>query len=54
MKMTDPRWPASEGWVKLQQIVRSGGREGPINVHYLFNEATKAIDDFKVVLPGAR
>jgi len=52
--MSDPRWLASEGWVKMQQIVQSGGREGPINVHYLLNRTTGAIDDFKIVLPGAR
>jgi hypothetical protein len=54
LKMTDARWPASEGWVKMQQMVQSGGREGPINVHYLHNTATGAIDDFKIVLQGAR
>ena len=54
LKMTDPRWHASDGWVKMQQVVESGGREGPINVHYLFNEAAKAVDDFKIVLPGRR
>ena len=47
LKMTDPRWPASDGWVKMQQVIQSGGREGPINVHYLMNKATGAIDDFK-------
>jgi hypothetical protein len=54
LRMTDPRWPKSDGWVKMQQIVDSGGREGPINVHYLFNKMTGAIDDFKIVLPGRR
>jgi hypothetical protein len=54
LKMTDPRWPASEGWTKMQQIIQSGGREGPVNVHYLYNTATGAIDDFKIILQGAR
>ncbi len=54
LKMTDPRWPGSDGWVKMQQVIESGGREGPINVHYLFNETTGEVDDFKIVLPGAR
>jgi hypothetical protein len=53
-QMTDPRWPGSEGWVKMQQVIESGGREGPINVHYLLNQTTGAIDDFKIVLPGPR
>jgi len=54
LRMTDPRWPGSEGWVKMQQVIQSGGREGPINVHYLLNRTTGAIDDFKIVLPGPR
>jgi hypothetical protein len=54
LKMTDPRWPATEGWTKMQQVIQSGGREGPINVHYLLNQTTGAIDDFKIVLQGAR
>ncbi len=48
--MTDPRWPASEGWVKMQQVIKPVGE--PINVHYLFNEVSGAIDDFKIILPG--
>jgi RHS repeat-associated protein len=54
LQMTDPRWPGSEGWVKMQQVIESGGRERPINVHYLSNQTTGAIDDFKIVLPGPR
>ena len=54
IKMTDKRWPGSEGWVKMQQVIQSDGREGPINIHYVYNEVTGAIDDFKVVLPGPR
>lgn len=50
LKMTDPRWPASEGWVKMQQIINSA--DDPINVHYVFNEVTGAVDDLKIVLPG--
>ncbi|MDR2512607.1 MAG: hypothetical protein LBD01_02265 [Puniceicoccales bacterium] len=46
IKMTDPRWPASDGWVKMQQVINSGGREGPINVHYVRNTITGAVDDF--------
>jgi hypothetical protein len=52
--MTDPRWPASDGWVKVQQMVQSAGRDGPINVHYVYNTVTGAIDDLKIVLPGVR
>lgn len=54
LKMTDPRWPASDGWVKMQQVIQSGGREGPINVHYLRNTITGATADPKIVLPGVR
>ena len=52
IKMTDPRWPASDGWVKMQQMIKPGGE--PINVHYLQNTATGAVDDIKIVIPGAR
>jgi hypothetical protein len=54
IRMTDTRWPASEGWVKMQQIIHPGGSEGPINVHYLLNTTTGAIDDFKIVLSSPR
>jgi len=54
LRMTDPRWPGSEGWVKMQQIVASGGQGGPINVHYVLNSTAGAVDDFKIVLPGPR
>lgn len=47
IKMTDPRWPASEGWVKMQQIIG----ENKTNVHYLYNKTTGMIDDFKIKLP---
>jgi RHS repeat-associated protein len=52
--MSDPRWPASQGWVKMQRMVESGGREGTINVHYVYNTVTGLVDDLKIVLPGAR
>lgn len=39
--MTDPRWPASEGWVKVQQIVNG------INIHYVQNTVTGSVADFK-------
>jgi hypothetical protein len=47
--MGDPRWPASEGWVKYQQTIEPGGREGDISVHYNYNTKTGEVDDFKVV-----
>ncbi|MGF1467078.1 MAG: RHS repeat-associated core domain-containing protein, partial [Sandaracinaceae bacterium] len=54
IRMTDSRWLASDGWVKMSQFVNSGGRAGPIQVHYVLNTITGAIDDLKIVLPGAR
>jgi RHS repeat-associated protein len=39
--MTDPRWPAAEGWVKMQQIIDG------VNIHYVYNERTGMADDFK-------
>lgn len=43
--MNDPRWPASEGWVKMQQIVHTS--RGNINIHYVYNQTLKIFDDFK-------
>ena len=39
--MTDPRWLAADGWVKMQQI------ENGVNIHYVRNTITGAVDDFK-------
>jgi filamentous hemagglutinin len=37
--MGDARWPASDGWIKMQQ--RSN------QIHYNMNTQTGAVDDFK-------
>jgi hypothetical protein len=50
--MTDARWHHTEGWIKMQQIVQPGG--GEINVHYVWNRITGAVDDFKIIMPGPR
>lgn len=49
IKMNDDRWPHEEGWMKMQQTIRSGGEEGPINVHY-----SDAVDDFKIDIRGEK
>jgi len=41
--LKDPRWPASDGWVKMTH------REGGVDVHYVRNTVTGAVDDFKIV-----
>lgn len=53
LRMTDPRWPAEEGWVKMQQIVKPKYGD-PINVHYVRNRVTGEIDDIKIKLPERR
>ncbi|MHC2148959.1 hypothetical protein ACVI9W_004941 [Pseudomonas sp. 210_17 TE3656] len=40
--MTDPRWPAADGWVKSAQNING------IEIHYVRNSKTGAIDDFKL------
>jgi hypothetical protein len=52
--MGDPRWPGSEGWVKMQQVIQPKGGGGLINVHYVYNPATGEVADPKIVLPGMR
>lgn len=39
--MTDPRWPAAEGWVKM------GNNVNGIEIHFVYNKNTNAFDDFK-------
>jgi filamentous hemagglutinin len=39
--MADSRWSSSEGWVKMTQIVNG------IEIHYVRNKNTGAVDDFK-------
>jgi len=41
--MTDARWPAAEGWVKMSQNIN--GTE----IHYVQNTITGAVDDFKFI-----
>jgi RHS repeat-associated protein len=41
LQMKDPRWPASEGWVKMRQNVNG------VEVHYLRNTRTGELADFK-------
>lgn len=43
--MKDPRWPASDGWVKMQETVNS------ITIHWNRNTQTGATADFKIVNP---
>lgn len=41
LQMNDPRWPASDGWVKMSQNVNG------VEVHYVENTTTGQVDDFK-------
>lgn len=43
--LQDSRWPAADGWVKMQQI------EGGVNIHYVYNTANGSYDDFKFKVP---
>jgi hypothetical protein len=39
--MTDPRWPASAGWIKMSQNING------IEIHYVWNRVLRIADDFK-------
>jgi hypothetical protein len=43
--MSDPRFPAADGWVKMQQKVNGVG------IHYIQNLNTGAVADFKFIGP---
>jgi len=42
-RMTDPRWPESDGWVKMAQNVNG------VEIHYVRNPVAGLVDDFKFV-----
>lgn len=46
LEMTAPRWPASEGWVKMQSVVQNADGT-KTTIHFLYNVITGAFDDFK-------
>ena len=55
LKMTDKRWLAEKGWVKVTKTVRpvkaTKGMKKPkgIEIHYLWNKILNVYDDFKFV-----
>ena len=44
--MTDSRWPASDGWVKMQSEVQCSNNT-KVTIHYNYNQLTDSYDDFK-------
>ncbi len=44
--MTDPRCLAAEGWIKMQQVIYNSDGSKTV-IHFLYNEITRAFDDFK-------
>ena len=45
-EMKDSRWPALEGWVKMQSVVKHMDGSKTV-IHFVYNEITGAFDDFK-------
>ena len=43
VKMSDPRYPAKDGWIKMEQEVNGS------KVHYIKNTKTGAVSDFKFI-----
>ena len=43
LAMNDSRWPAADGWVKMAQNING------VEIHYVRNTITGAVDDFKFV-----
>jgi RHS repeat-associated protein len=43
--MGDPRWPAADGWIKMSHQVNG------MDIHYVRNTVTGAVDDFKFANP---
>ena len=47
IKLSDKRWLASDGWIKMQRIVRLGTHT--TKIHFNYNPMLKLVDDFKFV-----
>ena len=45
INMNDSRWPAKEGWVKMEKIFQHGKMKSTI--HYVWKQGTDIFDDFK-------
>ena len=41
VRMTDPRWPEAEGWIKMARNVNG------VEIHFVYNTRYKIFDDFK-------
>ena len=46
IKMGDERWPAEDGWVKMQNIVTLSSGD-KVNIHFTYNPLSGLYDDFK-------
>ena len=47
IKLGDSRWLSSDGWVKMQYVVRSGSHQ--TTIHFVYNKALNLVDDFKFI-----
>jgi hypothetical protein len=45
IELKDSRWPTNEGWVKMQNVVKT--TEGNVTIHFNYNTNTGAMADFK-------
>lgn len=41
VKMTDPRWPGTDGWIKMANNVNG------VEIHFVYNPRYRLFDDFK-------
>ncbi len=46
IEMQDPRYPAADGWIKMEQKVGTNPADKVV-IHYLKNKKTGAVADFK-------
>jgi hypothetical protein len=47
LEMGDTRWSATDGWVKMQNVVKT--TSGKTTIHFNYNPKTGAFADFKFV-----
>ena len=49
IELRDPRWLASEGWVKMQQRFVFADNT-TATIHYVLNRTLQLMDDFKFII----
>ena len=46
ISMHDSRWPAADGWIKMEAIIYSSDGKTKATIHFVYNTSQNLFDDF--------